>query len=387
MTKYQITENQLRNLINVQTITNSGCKIGFREGKPFAGKEGHENCSACLGNYYNGGACNYNTTHTFEDDLSRITQNFAIMDNLYQAHCQLKEITEQELFTERQEELYKVVGSAMEHCTNPGYFFSYTCPGIHRVPMEFRSTFTQKLDQLNKGLAKYLKQIEQITPENIKTFTAWLKKIKQLEKENEQKAEEYNRLSINLTNAPRAKQLKKEMADNEEQIRMTIDKLDTHPAFPLFDTENEEILKNTKKALVEDSPNNFWAGLGKAKGQEEIKNLKANKTKTEPEKVEDLKKMMAEVEAKNRENMKEVNKYVEQVQNESLANGKRLQDAINRNDKRAEAILLAKHDKLQEELGNALLERENVPGQKDFKEYLELLKKEEGSFWENINID
>jgi hypothetical protein len=55
MTNYEVTEKDFKDIINWKKMINSsGCKVKPRAGT-FSKNSGHESCSSCPGNYYNGG--------------------------------------------------------------------------------------------------------------------------------------------------------------------------------------------------------------------------------------------------------------------------------------------------------------------------------------------
>lgn len=128
-------------------------------------KQGHENCTACKGNYFVGGECNYGGSHLLEEDLTRINQNFRAFDVLVKQQAKLSKSQTESEFNQVKRTLVNSFNSLKAKCeeNNGESFFYGSCVGIDGSKGDFAERIKETFKQLAKELGYYIQQVEKST--------------------------------------------------------------------------------------------------------------------------------------------------------------------------------------------------------------------------------
>ncbi|CAG8641714.1 9139_t:CDS:2 [Cetraspora pellucida] len=266
MTKYEITEEKFKSLINwKQMIRNSKCKVGPRGGR-HSGTSGHENCSSCPGNYYHGGECNYGGHHVLAEEVALINKNFDGVDKLQDRHNQLRlsANTNKEKFEEEKNKVLNDFQKVKDNCCNPTKLAFYaTCIGVDEKQGLFQKHVEHLFQSFAKAIDRYINQVQNLSFHEVEEFQAKVKEIEKLQEANKDLMMEYKDPS---TSSDRKTQILALIKQNKDKIKNIGQELDKHPARTLFDPDTEKILRSAKKELFEPSSKNPFEGLGNSKG-------------------------------------------------------------------------------------------------------------------------
>jgi len=146
--------------------------------------------------------------------------------------------------------------------------------------------------------------------------------------------------------------------------------------------------KETKKPTLEDKDIQKTEGgteMPKSETQkilDDIKELKDNVKKTEPEKVKDMKAIMERVEKENREAVEKINQEVEQLTEDKQNLAKQLQTALENNNTAQVAMIKARVEKVHQSIGDKLLEKKEVVSGDKINE---LIKAQSKPWFQTIN--
>jgi hypothetical protein len=267
MTKYDITEEKFKSLINYrEMIKESGCKNPRYSGT-YPGTSGHENCDSCSGNYYNKGECNFGGRHVLANEVAQINRNFDGVDKLEDRHNQLRlsANTNQSEFEQKKNALLNDFDRVKNCCSNPSSFLYASCIGVHGHSAKFLSHVNDKFKQFAKGIQRYIDQIQNLSWHQVEEFQAKIQEIKKIQEANQQLLQEYKDPN---TTPERKAQIMVVINQNKQKIQNLSNELNKHPARTLFDPETTKILGNAKRNIL-DCPGGRtdpFAGLGKSKG-------------------------------------------------------------------------------------------------------------------------
>ena len=273
MTNYEVTEKDFKDIINWKKMINSsGCKA-----KPRAGThketDGHNDCSSCPGNYYNGGWCNYGGCHVLSEEIAQINKNFSGIDKLEERHLELRLSTEasEEDFKQKKANLLNDFNLVKNNCSDPAKFIYATCVGVEGAGLVFQDYVKQNFQDFAKAIERYISQVENATWYQVQEFQKKLKEIENFKQENNKLLEEFKDPD---TLPSRKAQIEEIIRDNKSHISQLHQELNQSPIRSLFDPETESILRHAKRALFQRTASDPYINLGKSQGDIDWDSLK-----------------------------------------------------------------------------------------------------------------
>ncbi|KLL04397.1 MAG: hypothetical protein MRERV_24c022 [Mycoplasmataceae bacterium RV_VA103A] len=266
MSRFEITEEIFKSLINYrQMIKHSKCK-NFRATGRFSGTSGHENCSSCPGNYYHGGECNYGGHHVLADEINQLNKNFEGIDKLEKRHNKLKlSINDsKEKFEQEKQNLINDFELVQKRCTDPSCFFYGSCVGIDGQKPVFQENIKKRFQDFHNKISKFIESVKNTNQLQFQEFQEKVKKIEDLKQDNQRLMVE---LKDSNTTPERKAQIQEILKKNTQQIKNLINELKTHPARGFFDQEAISLINNAKQWLVTGNYPGAGSGLGGSKGR------------------------------------------------------------------------------------------------------------------------
>jgi hypothetical protein len=266
MSRFEITEEIFKSLINYrQMIKSSKCK-NFRSSGRYSGTSGHENCGSCPGNYYHGGECNYGGRHVLADEVNQLNKNFEGIDKLEKRHNKLKlSINDsKETFEKEKKNLINDFELIQKRCTDPNCFFYGSCVGIDGQKPVFQENIKKRFQDFHNKIAKFIESVKNTNQLQFQEFQEKVKKIEDLKQDNQKLMVE---LKDPNTSSERKTQIQEILKNNTQQIKSLINELKTHPARGFFDQGAIRLINNAKQWLVTGNFPGAGAGLGGSKGK------------------------------------------------------------------------------------------------------------------------
>lgn len=231
-------------------------------------KQGHEQCTACKGNYFVGGECNYGGNHKLDNDLDQINRNFRAFDILVKQQAKLSKSKNEQEFNQIKRTLVNSFNSLKAKCeeNNGESFFYGSCVGIDGSKSDFAERIKETFKRLAKELGHYIQQVEKTTWQQLHEFQVKLKKLDKLNSESIQLTKDWKKEQDPI----KKQQLFVLLSQKQQAIRSLQLEIQQDPTFAIFSQEKSDELANIVQNIFQgDGKKSFFDWQAKEKEEAE----------------------------------------------------------------------------------------------------------------------